>query len=102
MVRRALSFAAVLVLAAPAGAAHAHALLVASAPRDRASVASAPSRVTLRFTEPVALLRATDAAVVDQRGRSVSLGARARARVVTIRLRRALPPGSYTVRYRID
>src|SRR4051794_3302063 len=102
MVRRALSFAAALVLAGPGRAAHAPRLLVASAPRDHAGVATAPPRVTLRFTEPVALLRAGDAAVVDARGRTVSLGARARDRVVTIRLRRPMPPGSYTVRYRVD
>jgi copper transport protein len=102
MVRRALSIAAALLLAGPASAAHAHALLVAGRPSDRASVASAPARVTLRFTEPVGLLRATDAVVVDERGRRVSLGARAHDRVVVLRLRRGLPPSSYTVRYRVD
>src|SRR3954451_6197471 len=102
MVRRVPLLAAVLLLAGPAAAAHAHALLVSSAPRDRATVAATPAQVRLRSTEPVELLRAGDAAVVDERGRTVSLGARARDRVVTIRLRRGLPPGSYTVRYRVD
>ncbi|HEY3018780.1 MAG TPA: copper resistance protein CopC, partial [Solirubrobacteraceae bacterium] len=62
--------AAFLALAA-APAAHAHATLLTSTPADRGEVGLAPARVTLKFSEPVELLRARDVSVVDEQGRTV-------------------------------
>jgi copper transport protein len=90
---------AALLLGAPR--ASAHAILLSSAPPDGARIAAAPARAVLRFSEGVQLLRPTDAAVVDRAGRILSGGARARAGVVVVPLPRALPPASYTLRYRV-
>ena len=106
MLRRAalslLLVAAALLLAAPS--AFAHASLLSSSPADRAELGEAPTRIRLGFSEPVELLRSTDAVVVDEAGRPVSAGGRTDPRdasVVDIPLRAPLPPASYTVRYRI-
>src|SRR5437764_5234350 len=102
--RRALLIALVL-LAAAAPPALGHAALLTSSPPDRGDVAVAPPRVTLKFSEAVTLLRPSDAIVVDERGKSVSVGGgktrAGDASVVEIRLPPGLPPASYTVRYRI-
>ena len=106
MRRLALPLAAALgLLLAAAPAAHAHAALLTSTPPDRGEVAFSPARVTLKFSEPVELLRRADVSVVDERGRVVSVGGGRTsprdASEVVVRLAPALPPASYTVRYRI-
>jgi copper transport protein len=92
-------------LAALAPAAHAHAVLLGSTPADRGQIAEPLVRAQLRFSEPVELLRPSDVIVVDEAGAVVSAGgARTSPRdasIVEVRLRRGLPPASYTVRYRI-
>ncbi|HEY0345951.1 MAG TPA: copper resistance protein CopC [Solirubrobacteraceae bacterium] len=96
---------ALIVLAAVASTASAHATLLRSAPRAATHVARAPAQVRLAFSEPVQIVRPSDVSVVDGRGRVVSAGpprtGPADDRVVTIALRARLLPDSYTVRYRV-
>jgi copper transport protein len=97
--------AAALLTLAAAPAAHAHATLLTSTPADRGEVGLAPARVTLKFSEPVELLRARDVSVVDEQGRTVSVGGGRTsprdASVVLVRLQPGLAAASYTVRYRV-
>jgi copper transport protein len=93
------------LLVATPPVARAHAVLLGSTPADRGRVGAAPARVTLRFSEPVELLRSSDVLVVDEQRRPVLAGPARRspddARVVAVALRPKLPPASYTVRYRV-
>jgi copper transport protein len=106
-VRRALTLVALcaLAVALPAASASAHATLVHTSPAALARVASGPSRVTLAFSEPVQVVGPGAVALLDHTGRHVAAaalrpGGRDR-RVVTLAIRGALPPDSYTVRYRV-
>ncbi|MEA2419758.1 MAG: copper transport protein, partial [Thermoleophilaceae bacterium] len=93
------------VLAAAAPTASAHATLLRSVPPAAKHVAAPPAQVRLTFSEPVQILRPSDVSVVDGRGRPVTAGAprsdAGDARIVTIPMRRRLLPDSYTVRYRV-
>ncbi|HXF97114.1 MAG TPA: copper resistance protein CopC [Gaiellaceae bacterium] len=93
--------AALAALAAPATAS-AHATLVASTPANGAVLAAAPERVLLRFSEPVETAFGS-VRVYDGAARRVDDGGttRPQAREVAVRLRRALPRGTYTVAWRV-
>ncbi|WP_168212115.1 copper resistance CopC family protein [Actinomadura rubteroloni] len=81
--------------AAPASA---HTRLVSSTPADGASVA-APAQVTLTFSDEI---RVAQVVVKDAGGAQVQDGAAARAgTTVTQKLKAAVPPGAYTVAYRV-
>jgi copper transport protein len=104
MRRLLIAIVAVAALFATAGTAFGHAYLVSTVPSDGAKLAASPAAVTLTFNEPVQLLRAKDADVVDGKGASVGSGPARRAadsRVIQIPLRPDLPDGTYTVRYSI-
>ncbi|MEJ7771045.1 MAG: copper resistance protein CopC [Geodermatophilaceae bacterium] len=91
---------AVLAWAAPASA---HPFVLFTTPTADSAVAQSPSSVELVFNEPVS--SGTDALVnADEQGRPVRVGAAAAAgddRVVTAPILEQLPPGSYTVRWRV-
>ncbi|MBW8487540.1 copper resistance CopC/CopD family protein, partial [Actinomadura parmotrematis] len=92
--------ALLLALARPAGA---HALLVSSDPAYGAALASAPARVTLRFSEAVHLSR-DSVTVRDAAGTLVSQGAAAHAGrddTAAVALRGGLPHGTYIVTWRL-
>lgn len=81
-----------------------HATLANSTPSSDGRLSAPPSAVTLTFTEPVQLLEADDADVVDEEGATVSKGgsiAVRDARVLEMPLQPDLADGTYTVRYRI-
>lgn len=92
-------------LGALAPPALAHAVLISAAPAPQTRLAASPPQVTLRFSEPVELLRAADLDVVDDRGSPVAAGPGRRspqdASELEIPLRPSLPDGTYTARYRI-
>ena len=102
-VRRALALTACLIalVIAPAAPASAHAALVATNPAQGATVASAPSEVTLTFSESVTAVKdkirvvAPDGSRADK-GDPVTEGA-----VLRIPLRGDLPIGTYLVSYRV-
>jgi copper transport protein len=106
-VRRAVACALIALgmLTASAGPAQAHASLLGSSPGVSGRVTEGPSRVLLRFSEPVQILNRTDVSVVNGRGRPVDTGAPRTAsgdrRQVIVPLRGPLLPDSYTVRYRV-
>jgi copper transport protein len=99
-----LALALALVLALPA-LASAHAVLLGATPSANATLASAPPKVVLRFSESVQLLKPADMDVVDEKGARVDAGDAAKkpgdARTLQIGLRPGLPAGTYTVRYLI-
>jgi copper transport protein len=86
-----------------AGTAAAHPTLLFTEPAADTAVSDAPQAITLMFNEQVSI--GSDAIVVhDKDGRTVSMGAPTTARsgqVVTARPVVPLPPGSYTVRWRV-
>ena len=86
-----------------AGTAAAHPTLLFTEPAADTAVSDAPQAITLMFNEQVSI--GPDAVVVlDKDGRTVPMGAATSARggqVVTARPAAALPPGSYTVRWRV-
>jgi methionine-rich copper-binding protein CopC len=88
-----------LLLAAGIAAASAHAMLDHASPAVGSTVASAPSRVTLTFTEPVegAFSGAT---VSNASGQRVDTGARASGTTLQISLK-PLPPGAYKVNWHV-
>lgn len=100
-----LTLAALAALAIVAPGAFAHGVLLSSTPADGGQVGAAPTRVQLKFSEPVELLRPSDVTAVDEAGRVVSVGGGRSsprdASIVLLRLRSGLPPASYTLRYRI-
>lgn len=104
--RRALVLLGVVLVAALAGpsAAFAHAVLITASPPPGAKLASSPSEVRLRFSEPVQLLGGTDLTVVDHSGQPATAGPGAVDRrdhsAIQVPLRPDLAPGTYTVRYR--
>jgi methionine-rich copper-binding protein CopC len=95
--------AVLLALAGAPGGAEAHAALVSAVPAARATVSTPPRRVTLTFNERLepAYARASvwDAAgvQVDLKDAAVDRG---NPRVLGLSLP-PLPPGRYTVRYRV-
>jgi copper transport protein len=106
-VRRLLAplIACVLVLAAFAPSALAHAVVTSSTPAAGAQLTDAPAVASITFSEPVQLLDGTDIDVVDAEGNPAvqgpgSLNAR-NARVLEVPLRSGLPDGTYTLRYRV-
>jgi copper transport protein len=86
-----------------AGTAAAHPTLLFTEPAADTAVSDAPQAITLMFNEQVSI--GSDAIVVlDKDGRTVPMGAATTARggeVVTARPAAPLPPGSYTVRWRV-
>ena len=99
---RRLAFAAVALaaLAAPASAL-AHASLVGQSPALRQRLQQPPTRVVLRYDQPVDAVR--DAIVVlDAKGRNVAQAVRAvkAQRELVASLPRNLPAGAYTIRWR--
>jgi copper transport protein len=93
----------VLLLAATAPPASAHAMLVEADPADRTRVASAPSEVVLTFNEPVT--PAPDGVrVFDAEARRVDEGQwrdASRPELVGAQLPGDLPDGGYVVTYRV-
>jgi copper transport protein len=106
-VRRVIGWAvvALAVVAATAGPAEAHAVLVASSPPANGRVKVGPASVVLRFSEPVQLFNRTDVTVVDGDGVRIDKGtARTAARdsrEVIVAVRGPLVADSYTVRFRV-
>jgi copper transport protein len=92
-------------LAATAGPAWAHAVLLDSTPRAGARPAQSPSAVVLRFSEPVQVVNRSDVSVVNRRGQRVDAGTARTAtgdpRRVVVPLHTPLVPDSYTVRFRV-
>jgi copper transport protein len=105
--RRLLTLGALcgLAVALPAESASAHATLVRANPPALARIAAAPERVTLAFSEPVQVVRPGDVVLLDHAGRRLRTGAAQAGhgdrRVVTLALRGAVAPDSYTIRYRV-
>lgn len=86
------------VTAAPASA---HAQLITTSPTDGARLSSAPSQVTLQFSEHVTIGPGY-ARVLDAGGSRVDTGTpKVSGDVVTIPLRGTLPKGGYVVTYRV-
>ncbi|WP_195908209.1 copper resistance CopC family protein [Nostocoides sp. HKS02] len=84
-----------------ASAAQAHAALVAASPASGSVLYAPPSRVVLRFSDPVSTSFAT-VSVTDGAGRSVDAGpATVDGAVVTQPLAPGLASGRYAVSYRI-
>lgn len=101
-IRRALGVVAFALLAAlvPAGAASAHAELIATDPADGAVVDKAPEALTMQFTEPVSL-RPDGVRVLDAKGERVDAGdASASGSDVTVPLDGTIPDGTYVVAWR--
>ena len=103
--RRALiCLAALAMVLVAAATASAHPELLSTSPSADTRLATSPPVVTIRFNEPVELLRTESADVVDSSGTSAT-NAPARsasdARIVEIPLRPRLADGTYTVRYSI-
>ncbi|MFJ9522081.1 FixH family protein [Kitasatospora sp. NPDC101801] len=96
-------FAAVLMVLGGAGSAAAHAALVSTDPAQNSVVPSAPSAVTLTFSEGVTL-SADSVRVLDPAGRQVDAGDSGRADgkgdTARVSLRGGLADGTYTVAWR--
>ena len=102
--RLAIALVCAVALLAMSGTALGHAYLSSSAPAADSTVEASPGLVSMRFSEPIELLRSEDADVVDSDGNGVSSGpARLGAdnRVLEIPLRPRLVDGTYTVRYKV-
>jgi copper transport protein len=86
-----------------AGMAAAHPTLLFTDPAADTAVPFAPQSITLVFNEPVSI-GAAAIVLLDSDGKAIPLGAATTGRqgeVVTARPSAALPPGSYTVRWRV-
>ena len=88
-----------LLLAAGIAAARAHAMLDHASPSVGSTVAQAPSRLTLSFTQSLEPAF-SGATVVDGSGKRVDTGARASGATLQISLK-ALPPGTYKVNWHV-
>ncbi|WP_031104068.1 copper resistance CopC/CopD family protein [Streptomyces sp. NRRL S-146] len=97
-----LLLAAACALLAGAGPASAHAAVTGSDPGQGAVVAKAPSRITLTFSEQVALSD-DSLRVLDPEGKRVDTAKPATVRGTTyaVPLHSGLPDGTYTVAYQI-
>jgi copper transport protein len=103
--RRTLTIAALVAMAVAlmAGPAFAHAELLSSDPKDGAMLASAPTHVTLTFSEPVdaglSLVKVLDTSGADvHSGPAVAVSGNARE--LSVSLPAHLPDGVYTVNWR--
>jgi copper transport protein len=95
--------AALAVVVGPAAPAWAHAILERANPAGGTAVATAPTNVTLGFSEPIRS-DANAIRVIDAHGTRVDTGGAhggARAAEVTIALRPGLPKGTYLVSWRV-
>ncbi|WP_405020874.1 FixH family protein [Kitasatospora sp. NBC_00070] len=96
-------FAALLMVLGGAGSAAAHAALVSTDPAQNSVVPSAPSAVTLTFSEGVTL-SADSVRVLDPAGKQVDAGDSGRADgkgdTARVSLRGGLADGTYTVAWR--
>lgn len=105
-ITRAAAVSGLLICAAPvavatAPPAEAHTGLTGGAPDDGATVATSPARVSLSFNDPMDA-RYSRVAVTGASGRSVTAGApKVDGRTVSQALTAELPPGRYTVGYRV-
>jgi methionine-rich copper-binding protein CopC len=97
MIRR-ISLSAFLV-GASITAAGAHAMLDHASPPVGSTIAQAPSRLTLSFTEKLEPAF-SGASVTNASGQRVDTGARASGSTLQISLK-ALPPGTYKVRWHV-
>ncbi|WP_413810474.1 copper resistance protein CopC [Streptomyces sp. OE57] len=89
------------VAIAAASPAAAHTGLTGSTPDDGATLATPPSRVSLSFNDPMDA-RYSRVAVTGTSGRSVATGAlKVDGRTVSQALATDVPPGRYTVGYRV-
>ncbi|WP_086560428.1 copper resistance CopC/CopD family protein [Streptomyces africanus] len=97
-----LLLAAACALLAGAGPASAHAALTGSDPAQGAVVDKAPARVSLTFSEQVAL-SAGSLRVLDPEGKRVDAGEPSGVSGTTyaVRLHSGLPDGTYTVAYQV-
>jgi len=99
-----LAVLAATVLGLPATALG-HAIVLQSSPRFETAVPTSPDKVQVQFSEPVQLLGATDVQVVDAQGRAVSSGSAqvspTDSSLLEIPLRKGLPDGTYTVRFKV-
>ncbi|MBM3488077.1 MAG: hypothetical protein FJX67_15830 [Alphaproteobacteria bacterium] len=91
---------AILVAAciAAAPSAHAHAVLIATDPPDRANLITAPEEVTLRFNEPV---RPIAVRILDGAGQPLEADLAIEDATVRLRPWHALAPGTYVVSWRV-
>lgn len=87
-----------LLLALPQ--AQAHSTLIGADPPDGAVLEQPPARVTLRFDEPLRIVR-DGVEVFTASGRPVPVTASSRDAVVRVTLPAALPDGTYTVTWRV-
>jgi copper transport protein len=96
--------AAALTLAgAGAGTASAHPTLLVTDPAGQSAVDTSPALITLVFNEPVTFGRAA-IVLLDASGRPVpvvSASSQRDGKAVTTRPQRPLPPGTYSVRWRV-
>lgn len=100
---RAVAALAVLValVLAPASPASAHAQLSSTDPTDGAVLDTAPSQITLRFTEGITV-RPDGVRVLDRDADRVDGGiAEAQGDVVVAPIEQPLPPGGYVVAWRV-
>ena len=85
--------------------AEAHAVVNEITPADRQRLDAGPETVTIRFSEPVQLLRPEDLTVVDATGNPVASGPgevlASDASVAEVPVEPRLAPGTYTVRWRV-
>ena len=91
-----------LLLIAGATPASAHATLVDGRPADRSALDTAPTEVSLTFSEPVTV-PSGGLRVLDAEARRIDLGPvdTGNARVVAVALPPDLPDGAYVVSYRV-
>jgi copper transport protein len=97
--------ACIAAVALPVQRAHAHAVVQQITPSDGQRLTGGPDRVTIRFSEPVQLLRPDDLTVVNATGVPASNGPgrvlAADAAVVEVPVAPRLASGTYTVRWRV-
>ena len=97
--------ACIAAVALPVQRAHAHAVVQQITPSDGQRLTRGPDRVTIRFSEPVQLLRPDDLTVVSATGVPVSNGPgrvlAADAAMAEVPVGPRLASGTYTVRWRV-
>jgi methionine-rich copper-binding protein CopC len=104
MIRPAIALCAGAALLLAAGAALAHPMFVAAAPRRGAVIPVAPKEIRISFSEAI-LAKGSSFTLVDAEGRPMRTGtpeiAPQDSRTVLLPIRQALAPGGYTVRWRV-
>jgi copper transport protein len=98
--KRLLLMLALAALAAP-GAAMAHAILLGTAPANRATLRHSPRDVRVTFDDSVRLGRGNAAVANDTRDSVLSAAPAVHGHSVVLPLRRGLPDGTYSVRWSI-